>query len=164
MANLYETNECGTALPACGCTAPAENCPLPDESCPSTLVELELDGCSGVVTVEAAGLEVASSGQILQLTVTLRSVCPGRQVALAVWLTGQGGCGQETLCGMRCVTVPAHYAQSCRDVAVRCLQFVLPGDAGCAARRVYVHMLANYLDAGGCGSCTALPACGCCDG
>lgn len=132
--------------------------------CPSP-VEVSITGCGGTVTVDAAALDLDSPGHILQLNVTLHNVCADKRVALAAWLTELDDCGREHARGLKTITVPAHHENSCRDVTVRCLQFVLPRDLdvsgsegdrpACAVRSFRARFLANYIDQGF--------ACGCQD-
>ena len=143
--------ECGCAMEETGTILPEENSCPQEDCCGSAELELEIEGCGGVVTVDAAELQLEPPGHILQLLVTLRGVCPNKRVGLAVWLAEQDGCGRRTACGMRTVTVPAQPGPGCRDV-VQGLQFGLPRrpdytGAACAPRRLYVRMLANYLHA-----------------
>ena len=65
-------------------------------------------------------------GRILQLDVTLRNVCPGKRVALAVILTEVDPEDNEYTRGTKTMVIPAHAAPGCRDVTVRCIKFVLP--------------------------------------
>ena len=68
-------------------------------------------------------------GQIVQLSATLKHVCPGKRVALAVVLTELAQDGTEYPRGMQTMTVPAHTGTACQDVPVSCIPFVVPGDA-----------------------------------
>ena len=134
-----------------------------DSGCCPDPVELCVEGCGGTVTVDAARLELDSPGHILQLNVTLCNVCAEKRVALAAWITELDDCGKEHPRGMKTLTVPAHHENSCRDVTVHCLQFVLPQDLdvssnannrpACARRRFLARFLANYVDDGPVCSC-----------
>ena len=95
-----------------------------------------------------------SLGRIVQLDVTLQNVCPNRRVALAVMLNELDAADVEYKRGFKTLTVPAHTSDSCRDVAVRCIKFVLPEDldvtggatATCNERRFRARLIANYVD------------------
>ena len=92
-----------------------------------------------------------SLGCIVQLDVTLRSVCPDKRVALAVMLSELD---TEHKRGMKTLTIPAHTGNGCRDVTVRCIKFVLPEDLDvsgsdgslCNERRFRARLIANYVD------------------
>lgn len=109
--------------------------------------EIELD-------VGEAVLE--SLGRILKLDVTIPNVCPGRWVALAVILTEVDTQGNEYRRGMKTFVIPAHDGDSCQNVTVRCIRFVLPEeldvsgtpDRLCDERQFRARFIANYIDAG----------------
>ena len=130
----------------CGIVVLPEECPEP--------VELSINGCEDTVEFDAGTLDMESLGRILQVSVTLRQICPHKRVALAVLLNEVDLCGIEHSRGMKTMTVPAHTQSGCRDVTVRCIKFVLPegsetsltGDSMCDSRRFRVRMIAHYID------------------
>ena len=132
----------------CGTEAEGDACPQP--------VELTLPACEDSVDFDAGTFALEGLGRMVQLSVTLRGVCPNRRVALAVALSEPDGNGGECQRGLRFFTLPAHTGASCRDVTLRCVRFVLPepADAGCScgglcrARSLRVRVMANYLDSG----------------
>ena len=103
---------------------------------------------------DAGDLGLESLGRIVQLSVTLRNVCPNRRVALAAILTEMDDEGMEYKRGMKTVLIPAHTRETCRDVTVRCMKFVLPEsldvsgaeNAICNARNFKARFIANYID------------------
>lgn len=123
------------------------------ESCPEP-VELTIDGCEDTLEFDAGDLEMESLGRIVQLSVTLQNVCPNRRVGLAAILTEVDDQGIEYRRGMKTVLVPAHTRDTCQDVTVRCIKFVLPeslnvsGQTGaiCGARNFKARFIANYID------------------
>ena len=130
----------------CGEDVFPENCPEP--------VEITFDGCADSVEFDAGDLVMGSLGRILQLDVTLRNVCPGKRVALAVILTEVDDEDNEYDRGLKTMVIPAHHRASCRDVTVRCIKFVLPeeldvlgsSDALCDRRSFRARFIANYID------------------
>lgn len=133
----------------CGTSEQPEPCPVP--------VNLEIAGCSGSLTADLGDVYLESLGRILQLNVTLKSICPGRRVAAAVILTETDATGEEYERGMKVLTVPAHNGTACQDVALQCVKFVIPENlneggepAGsmCSPRSFRVRVLANYIDSG----------------
>ena len=123
------------------------------EGCPVT-VDLTVDSCMDTVEFDAGDLVMDSLGRIVQLDVTLYSVCPNRRVALAVMLNELDELGVEHKRGMKTLTIPAHTRDGCRDVTVRCIKFVLPEDLDvsenafsiCNERRFRARLIANYVD------------------
>ena len=123
------------------------------ELCPQP-VDLTVDGCEDTVEFDAGDLWMDSLGCIVQLSVTLQSVCPKRRVALAAILTEVDNEGLEYNRGMKTVVVPAHTRDICSDVTVRCLKFVLPEsldvsgptNAMCNDRHFKARFIANYID------------------
>ena len=132
----------------CSTTVIQEPCPKP--------VAVYIDGCEDTVELDAGELDLESLGRILQLDVTLRNVCPHKRIALAVILTEVDDKGNEYRRGMKTLLIPAHTAEGCRDVTVRCIKFVLPEELNvtgspkgmCARRNFKVRSIANYIDTG----------------
>jgi Ca-activated chloride channel family protein len=131
----------------CGMVICPEPCPEP--------VELAMDGCSDTVQVDMGDVYMQSMGRIAQMDVTIKNVCPGKRVALAVILTEVDQAGQEHARGLKTVTVPAHHAATCRDVLVKCVKFVLPEDldvsgdtplAMCNPRNLRARFIAHPID------------------
>lgn len=123
------------------------------EICPEP-VELSIDGCEDTLEFDAGELGMESLGRIVQLSVTLQNVCPNRRVALAAILTEVDDQGMEYKRGMKTVLVPAHTQDTCRDVTVRCIKFVLPESLNvsgstasiCNTRNFKARFIANYVD------------------
>lgn len=123
------------------------------EICPEP-VDLTVDGCEDTLEFDAGDLGLESLGRIVQLSVTLQNVCPNRRVALAAILTEVDDQGVEYKRGMKTVLIPAHTGDTCRDVTVRCIKFVLPeslnvsgaANSICGARNFRARFVANYID------------------
>lgn len=130
----------------CGDAVLPEHCPTP--------VSIDIDGCEDSVEFNCGDVQLESLGRILQLDVTLKNICPHRRVALAVILTEVDSYGMEHNRGMKTMTVPAHTKQSCSDVIVRCIKFVLPEDLDvsgtpksiCNKRNFKAKFIAHYID------------------
>ena len=131
----------------CGIVVNPEPCPIP--------VDLTIDGCQDSVVINVGDTYLESLGRILQLDVTVKNVCPGKRVALAVSLTVVGHNGVEYQRGMKAFTIPAHNYPSCRNVLVKCIKFVLPEDldvsggkpeAICNSRKFRVRFIAHNID------------------
>ena len=121
------------------------------ETCP-TPVDLVVEGCSDSLVVDAGEIDMESMGRIVQVDVTVRNVCPGKRVALAVMLSEQDENGVEYPRGTKTITIPAHTAPTCRDVLVKCIKFVLPedlnvsGERFCAQRNLKARFIAHHID------------------
>ena len=132
----------------CGTVVIPEPCPEP--------VDVTMEGCEDELEFDAGDIPLESVGRVLKLDVTIPNVCPHRRVALAVILTEVDDKGDEFRRGMKTLVIPAHDNDSCRDITVRCIRFVLPealdvsGDPDrlCDERHFKVRFLANYIDAG----------------
>lgn len=131
----------------CDVVVCAEECPDP--------VELTLEGCADSMEVDMGDVYLSSLGSILELSVTIKQVCPRKRVALAVILTEVGKNGAEYQRGMKTMTIPAHNFSRCRDILVKCIRFVLPEDLDvsccgtpckCDPRKFKVRLLANTID------------------
>ena len=117
-------------------------------------MDISVGGCEDSVIFNAGDVTLDSLGRILQLDVTLRNVCPGKRVALAVILTERDAEDNEYTRGTKTMVIPAHTGLSCRDVTVRCIKFVLPEatdvsgtpDRLCDERHFRARFLANYID------------------
>lgn len=133
------TVDCGTII-----------CP---EGCPEP-VDVTIGGCDDVIEYNAGEIGLDSPGRILELEATIKNVCPGRRVALAVILNEVDDEENEHKRGLKTITVPAHDRDSCRDVTVRCIRFVLPEDldvsgdpdAICNERKFKARFIAHYID------------------
>ncbi len=124
------------------------------EECPDP-VDLTIEGCSDSVVIDAGDTYLESLGRIIQLDVTVKNVCPGKRVALAVILTEVDENGMEYQRGMKAMTIPAHSFPVCRDVLVKCIKFVVPEDLDvsgastqmmCNARNFKVRFIAHHID------------------
>lgn len=131
----------------CGIVVNPEPCPIP--------VDLTIDGCQDSVVIDMGDTYLESLGRILQLDVTVKNVCPGKRVALAVILTEVDSNGTEYQRGMKAITIPAHNYPNCRDVLVKCIKFVLPEDldvsggtpnAICNPRNFKARFIAHNID------------------
>lgn len=130
----------------CGIVVCPEKCNDP--------AEISVYGCSDAVEIDAGDICMDGLGRIVQLDVTLKNVCPNKRVALAVLLNEVDQLGNEYKRGMKTLTVPAHTRESCRDITVRCLNFVLPEEldvsnsAGsiCNKRSFKARFIAHYID------------------
>ena len=122
------------------------------EPCPEA-VDHTSSGCEDTIEFDAGEVEMQSLGQIVLVNFTIPRVCPNKRVAVAVILNELDEEGNEHKRGIKMLTIPAHTQDSCRDVFVRCVKFVLPEDLDvvdttgvCNERKLRVRVLANYID------------------
>ncbi len=124
------------------------------ESCPEP-VELTVEGCQDAVLADMGDVYLESLGRIIQLDVTVKNVCPGKRVALAVILTEEDENGMEYQRGMKTFALPAHFSPFCRDILVKCIKFVVPeaisaadGESGsmCSPRKFKARFIAHNID------------------
>ena len=136
-----------TVAVECDVVVNPEECPVP--------VDLTIEGCSDSVVIDAGDTYLESLGRIIQMDVTVKNVCPGKRVALAVILTEVDENGMEYQRGMKAMTIPAHSFPVCRDVLVKCIKFVVPEDLDvsgastqmmCNARNFKVRFIAHNID------------------
>ncbi|MEQ2457527.1 vWA domain-containing protein [Flavonifractor hominis] len=133
-----------TVSVSCDIVVHPEDCPVP--------VELTVEGCKDSVLVDMGDVYLESQGQIIQMDVTIKNVCPGKRVALAAILTEVDQSGMEYQRGMKVMTIPAHNFPMCRDVLVKCIKFVVPDNRSlsnegiCGPRKFKARFLANNID------------------
>ncbi len=131
----------------CDVVVNPESCPVP--------ADLTVDGCSDSVVVDLGDTYLESLGRIIQMDVTVKNVCPGKRVALAVLLSEVDESGMEYQRGMKAITIPAHNFPTCRDVLVKCIKFVVPESLDvsggstqvmCNPRNFKVRFIAHNID------------------
>ena len=124
-----------------------ENCPTP--------VDFIIDKCHDSAVINLNNVELSSLGRIVQFDTTIKNICPGKQVAVAVQLTEVDSSGNEYPRGMKYFTIPKHTADTCSDVEIKCIRFVLPEDQSvaeccanslCGTRNFKARVMANYID------------------
>ena len=122
------------------------------EQCP-TPINFISTGCSDTIEFDAGDIEMQSQGRIVMLNFTVKNVCPNKRVAVAVVLNEVDDEGTEHKRGMKTMTIPAHTKESCSDVLVRCVKFILPEDEEvpvstsiCNERNLRARVMAHYID------------------
>lgn len=130
----------------CMTTICAEECSNP--------IDITVHGFDDSIEFDAGDLEITSLGRLIELCVTIKKVCPHRRLALAAIITEVDEKGKECQRGMKVITVPAHTHDTCRDITVRCIRFVLPEDLNrskraepiCPKRKFRVRFIVHYID------------------
>lgn len=133
----------------CGTVITPEPCPVP--------VNFAIAGCQDFAVIDLGDVYLDSQGRIVELNVAIKNVCPNKRVALAVILDETDCHGTEYRRGLKTLTIPAHSYPSCRDVLVKCIRFILPGDTSvsvscgtdsslCGTRDLKARVIAHYID------------------
>lgn len=133
----------------CGIIVTPDPCPIP--------VNFTVEGCQDFTVIDLGDTAPQASGRIIELNLTVKNVCPDKRVALGIILTEVDCCGMEHPRGMKTFTIPAHNYPTCRDIQVKCIQFVLPDDLNvscrsdsgmCGERKLKVRTIAHNIDTG----------------
>ncbi len=129
--------------------------------CPHT-VDVYAAPCQDSVFCDAGDVLLSQQGRILQVDFTLRNVCPHSRTCVGIIVTELMPSGTEEARGFKTLVLPAHDGDTCRDIHVMCVSFVLPNDpnncgcerGSCGGRRLRVRVLANSMDCtwNGCGT------------
>ena len=127
------------------------------DSCMDGETHVYFESCDGAkeVTLTSECHNEDSLGRMLDVTMTLCNVCPGRRCAVGMQLTELDDRGNEYQRGFRAITVPAHNASQNRDVALPAVRFILPEDvavnSGNRRRHFVVRTTNHYMDEPACG-------------
>ena len=124
-----------------------EPCPVP--------ANVSVDSCNDFVQFDAGNVELRSLGRIIQVDFTLKNICPEKEVALTVLLYELDELGNEQSRGMKTIVVPPQTGTRCKDIRVRCVNFVVADSKGpekvsslCEKRNFSVRVIGNYTSAG----------------
>ena len=160
------------AAPACPCRVdPVQGaaCPLPVKqtapaaqqiACPDADAVTCGDGhiyfgqCETTRVEVLPNMQLDEDGRVLEVSMTLRAICPNRRVAVGIMLTEVDAAGNEHPRGFKAIAVDAHHGACCADIAVQRTRFILPeslrvdGCTGvCNGRRHFiVRAEAHYID------------------
>lgn len=115
--------------------------------CP-TPQNIDFDNCQDYLDYDLGNYFLDNLGRILELSLTIKDVCPNKKVALAVILNQVDDLGVETKKGMKIISVPPHNSDVCEDIRLTNIKFVLPEENGllCQKRRYAARVIANYID------------------
>lgn len=112
------------------------------------------DNCEETKTVTLPDMETQGTGRILDVTMTLKDVCPAKRLAVGITVSEVDQGGSEHARGFRAVTVPAHNKSGCCDITMPMVRFILPEDlrvdgGGCicqGARHFVIRTTCHYVD------------------
>ena len=123
-----------------------EPCPIP--------TEVIVEGCHDSAHVQLPDVNMQGLGRIVQVDATVKSVCPGKRIAVSVILMETDADGKEYPVGAKHMLIPAHTEAACQDVTLKCIPFSVPEALDvtgsptsiCEARSFNVRVIANYVD------------------
>lgn len=149
--SIFDRNEDSSAEEERSFSQESEQEPFCKSSCSGD--EIVYASCEDGKTVELSR-PIENQGRILDLTVTLRRVCPGKRVALSVQIYELDCFQREYPRGLKIMTVPAHHNMNCTDVRLSPMRFIMPEDIsvsllqdGCRSGRQFrVRIDAHYID------------------
>lgn len=116
--------------------------------------------CEDQKSCDIGETELDAQGRILDFSMRLTNVCPGKRVAVGVVLTEVDSGNNEYPRGQKTFTVPAHNNSTCMDMDVPSMRFVMPEDISvggsydtcCNSRHFIARVAAHYIDCNS-GSC-----------
>ena len=123
------------------------------EPCPEPMA-IVVPPCQDAVQAVLPDVGPGGLGRIVQLDVVLKSVCPGKRLAVSVILGEVDANGLAAPRGVKHILVPAQPGSQCLDVTLKCIQFSLPealdpsgdGSSLCKDRKLQAQVIANYVD------------------
>lgn len=124
----------------CTIVIPVDPCPTPKN--------IVFGRCEEYLEYDLGNYRLDDLGRILELSLTIKNVCPNKKVAVAITLNEVDSQGTETKRGMKVICVPAHTSTVCEDVRLTNIKFVLPEENGrlCRRRRFLARVILNYID------------------
>ena len=123
------------------------------EPCPAS-VDVTTENCQDIIAFDMSNVTIDGKGRIAEVSLTLLNVCPGKRVAVAVFLSELDEEGLEYPRGRKIFTLPALTGTECQNVQINCIKFVLPEDLDlggapdtlCSARTFRARAFANIID------------------
>ena len=134
----------------CGCNGSAFDS---SDGSSSNEKDVYFRGCEDAKTCNMGDFPLEYQGCILDISMCLKNVCPGKRVAVGIALYEVDSLNVEYSRGIKMFTVPAHSGSCCADIPICDIRFILPEDIsvgsgeGCSSRRHFiVRVDAQYLD------------------
>lgn len=130
------------------CTFPSD---FVAEQCVKTY-PITIDFCSDYKAFDIGDVYLDSLGRQLDLCLTLKRICPFKEVAVGLLLTELDFFGHEHKRGFKAIRYPGH-VNGCHDVKINGIRFVLPefldkmgtGASICNQRKFIIRVSANYI-------------------
>lgn len=111
--------------------------------------DIYFEGCDNIKNCNLGSRFVDEQGKILDLSLTLKDVCPLKRTAVAIALYEIGSCHSKQLIALKVKTIPASGGTERQDVCLEDIRFVIPDDIDTSTdgrRRFSVEVSANYID------------------
>lgn len=153
--NSFPPTAAETGGNGCGCNGCSHSsCGLctnqnqPDPASDGSHVFFEACDSTQKLCVTSPCEDQQSMGRVLDVSVTLENVCPGRRSAVGLTLTEVDENGAEYARGFRAVTVPAHSGSGNCSIQLQPVRFILPDDQSLQRRRHFICRVdQHYMDA-----------------
>ena len=122
------------------------------EETPAGETHLYFEPCESIKSVRITETLPDSEGRMLDVTMTLQNVCPGRRVFIGLSAHEVMEGGAEELRGFRALTLPAHHDGAAHAVDAPPIRFILPEEGSYPGRprHFVLRAYAHYADQAGC--------------
>lgn len=122
------------------------------EETPAGETHLYFEPCESIKSVRITETLPDSEGRMLDVTMTLQNVCPGRRVFVGLSAHEVVEGGAEELRGFRALTLPAHHDGAAHAVDAPPIRFILPeeGSRPGRPRHFVLRAYSHYADQAGC--------------
>lgn len=145
MDSSIQAVPAATVSPA---NTPPENCPHESDH-----GHVRYAGCEEAKVCRMPDTYLTNTGRVLDVTMTLKCICPNRRVAVGVLVSEVDHAGNEAARGFKATVIPAHCNPHSCDVQVPRMRFILPdclntsGNGSlCDRRHFIVRAEAHYID------------------
>lgn len=110
--------------------------------------EIEFEGCQDYLAYDLGDYVIDNVGRILELSLTIKNVCPNKKVAVAILLNEIDRYGVEHKKAIKIISIPAHTNSRCKDIKLTNIKLVLPEEDNnmCGTKKFAVRALINYID------------------
>ena len=117
------------------------------DPCP-TPQDIEFKGCQDYLAYDLGDYVLDDLGRILELSLTIKNVCPNKKVAVAVMLNEIDDYGAEHKKAIKIISIPAHTNNKCKDIKLTNIKLVLPEEDNnmCETKKFVARALVNYID------------------
>ena len=117
------------------------------DPCP-TPQDIEFKGCQDYLAYDLGDYVLDDLGRILELSLTIKNVCPNKKVAVAVMLNEIDDYGVEHKKAIKIISIPAHTNNKCKDIKLTNIKLVLPEEDNnmCETKKFVARALVNYID------------------
>ncbi|WP_250278550.1 vWA domain-containing protein [[Clostridium] colinum] len=124
----------------CTKTVIVDPCPEPKN--------IVFENCENYLEYDLGDYALDHLGRILELSLTIKNVCPNKKVALAITVNEIDDNNTENKKAMKIISVPIHNSNACEDIRLTNIKFVLPEEDNliCKERKFAIRVIGNYID------------------